>query len=66
MARVSVSRKPILTSISAEVTSYARSKGVSLIGHNETAGAIANYESQMAAGFAQYAKYGVHTVKTAM
>jgi alpha-glucosidase len=47
-----------------EVTAYARSKGVSLIGHNETAGAIANYESQMAAGFAQYAKYGVHTVKT--
>ncbi|WP_206606110.1 glycoside hydrolase family 97 protein [Steroidobacter cummioxidans] len=48
----------------AEVTAYARSKGVSLIGHNETAGAIANYESQMAAGFEQYAKYGVHTVKT--
>ncbi|MFL6577080.1 MAG: glycoside hydrolase family 97 protein [Povalibacter sp.] len=47
-----------------EVTSYASSKGVSLIGHNETAGAIANYESQMEAGFAQYAKYGVHAVKT--
>jgi alpha-glucosidase len=48
----------------AEVTAYARSKGVSLIGHNETAGAIANYESQMAAAFAQYAEHGVHTVKT--
>ncbi|MGH8178694.1 MAG: glycoside hydrolase family 97 protein [Steroidobacter sp.] len=48
----------------SEVTAYARSKGVSLIGHNETAGAVANYESQMAAGFAQYARHGVHTVKT--
>jgi alpha-glucosidase len=48
----------------AEVTSYARSKGVSLIGHNETAGAVANYESQMEVGFAQYAKHGVHVVKT--
>ncbi|HMN46607.1 MAG TPA: glycoside hydrolase family 97 protein [Povalibacter sp.] len=48
----------------AEVTSYARSKGVSLIGHNETAGAIQNYESQMEAGFRQYAKYGVHSIKT--
>jgi alpha-glucosidase len=48
----------------AAVTGYARSKGVSLIGHNETAGAIANYEAQMDAGFAQYAKLGVHTVKT--
>ncbi|MET0532889.1 MAG: glycoside hydrolase family 97 protein [Steroidobacter sp.] len=46
------------------VTSYARSKGVSLIGHNETAGAIANYEAQMDAGFAQYARLGVRVVKT--
>lgn len=48
----------------AGVTSYASSKGVRLIGHNETAGAIANYESQMDAGFAQYAKLGVRVVKT--
>ncbi|GFE85975.1 alpha-glucosidase [Steroidobacter agaridevorans] len=48
----------------AGVTAYARSKGVSLIGHNETAGALANYESQMVAGFEQYAKHGVHSVKT--
>lgn len=46
------------------VAAYARSKGVSLIGHNETAGAIANYEAQMEAGFEQYAKLGVHAVKT--
>ncbi|HEY5809617.1 MAG TPA: glycoside hydrolase family 97 catalytic domain-containing protein, partial [Povalibacter sp.] len=48
----------------AEVTRYAASKGVALIGHNETAGALANYEAQMEAGFAQYQKYGVHAVKT--
>jgi len=48
----------------AAVTAYGRDHGISLIGHNETAGAIANYESQMEAGFAQYAKYGVHAVKT--
>ncbi len=48
----------------AQVTAYAQSKGVALMGHNETAGAIANYESQMAAGFEQYSKYGVRTVKT--
>ncbi|MET0498951.1 MAG: glycoside hydrolase family 97 protein [Steroidobacteraceae bacterium] len=48
----------------AAITSYAVGKGVSLIGHNETAGAIANYEAQMEAGFAQYAKHGVHAVKT--
>lgn len=46
------------------VTSYAKSKGVRLIGHNETAGAIENYEAQMDAGFAQYAKLGVRAVKT--
>ena len=48
----------------AAVASYAAGKGVSLIGHNETAGAIANYEAQMEAGFTQYAKHGVHAVKT--
>lgn len=46
------------------VAAYAGATGVSLVGHNETAGAIANYEAQMAAGFAQYAKHGVHFVKT--
>jgi len=48
----------------AGVTRYASSKGVRLIGHNETAGAISNYEAQMDAGFAQYAKLGVRVVKT--
>jgi alpha-glucosidase len=48
----------------AAVAAYAHGKGVFLIGHNETAGAIANYEAQMEPGFAQYSKYGVHAVKT--
>ncbi|HEY0687181.1 MAG TPA: glycoside hydrolase family 97 protein [Steroidobacter sp.] len=48
----------------AGVAQYSASKGVKLIGHNETAGAVANYESQMEAGFAQYQKLGVSAVKT--
>ncbi len=46
------------------VTDYARSKGVHLIGHNETGGNIAVYEAQMEAGFKQYAALGVDVVKT--
>jgi alpha-glucosidase len=46
------------------VTDYARSKGVRLIGHNETGGNIAVYEAQMEAGFKQYAAMGVDVVKT--
>ncbi len=47
-----------------EVTRYAASKGVSLIGHHETGGATLNYESQMDSAFALYNKYGVSVVKT--
>ncbi len=46
------------------VTDYARTKGVHLIGHNETGGNIAVYEAQMEAGFKQYAAMGVDVVKT--
>ncbi len=46
------------------VTDYARTKGVHLIGHNETGGNIAIYEAQMEAGFKQYAAMGVDVVKT--
>ena len=48
----------------AEVSAYGLKKGVHLVGHNETAGNAAHYESQMDAGFAQYEKYGVDSVKT--
>jgi alpha-glucosidase len=46
------------------LTAYAREKGVRLIGHHETAGAVENYEAQLEAAMAMYAKLGVEVVKT--
>ena len=46
------------------VTDYARSKGVRLVGHHETAADVGNYEPQMAAAFDLYASVGVRQVKT--
>ena len=46
------------------ISAYGLKKGVHLVGHNETGGNAAHYEEQMEAGFAQYAKYGVDSVKT--
>ena len=46
------------------LAAYAKSLGVKLIGHNETAAAIANYESQMDDAFALYQRLGIDTVKT--
>lgn len=48
----------------ARITEYAAKKNVKLIGHNETGGNAANYESQMNDAFEFYQKYGVNTVKT--
>ena len=47
-----------------EITDYARSKGVRLIGHHETGGGAANYESQLDSAMALYASMGVDAVKT--
>ncbi|WP_421737305.1 glycoside hydrolase family 97 protein [Caulobacter sp.] len=47
-----------------KVTDYARSKGVSLIGHNETSGNAAHYETQMGAAFDLYHSLGMLAVKT--
>lgn len=47
-----------------EITDYAREKGVSMIGHHETAAATLNYERQLDKAFAFYQKYGVNIVKT--
>ncbi|MBN2200706.1 glycoside hydrolase family 97 protein [bacterium] len=47
-----------------EVAAYASEKGVGLIGHNETGGAVPNYERQLKEAFALYEKLGIHTVKT--
>ncbi|HEX7930871.1 MAG TPA: glycoside hydrolase family 97 catalytic domain-containing protein, partial [Sphingomicrobium sp.] len=48
----------------AEVTRYARSKNVVLIGHHETAGNIANYEKQLGPALDLYQRLGVPAVKT--
>lgn len=47
-----------------ELTSYARGRGVYLIGHHETAGGIANYEQQMDEAYKLYEGLGVRAVKT--
>ena len=44
--------------------SYALSKGVSLIAHNETGGATLNYERQMEESFSLYEKMGIKAIKT--
>jgi alpha-glucosidase len=46
------------------VTDYARRKGVHLIGHHETGGNVARYESQLGAALDLYAQLGVDSVKT--
>ena len=48
----------------AAVAAYAKSKGVGLIVHNETAMGIENYERQLDSAFALYQRLGVHAIKT--
>jgi alpha-glucosidase len=48
----------------AELCDYARQRGVALIGHHETGGAIENYERQLDAALELYASHGVRAVKT--
>jgi len=43
---------------------YGRGKNVRIIGHNETAGALENYERQLDDAMALYAKNGIRVVKT--
>ncbi len=47
-----------------EITDYAASKGVELIGHHETAAWVTNYENQLDRAFDYYTGYGVNNVKT--
>ncbi len=47
------------------VAAYARSKGVALILHNETAMGIGNYERQLDSAFALYKSLGVTTSRPA-
>ncbi|MEP6927208.1 MAG: glycoside hydrolase family 97 protein [Ginsengibacter sp.] len=48
----------------AEITSYARTKGVKMIMHNETSGSATNYERYMDTAFRFMNKYGYTSVKT--
>lgn len=47
-----------------QLCEYARQRGVALIGHHETAGAIENYERQLDDALELYASHGVRVVKT--
>ncbi|MBB5706403.1 glycoside hydrolase family 97 protein [Sphingopyxis panaciterrulae] len=46
------------------IARYGKAKGVKLIGHNETAGAIENYARQLDGALKLYADHGVSVVKT--
>jgi alpha-glucosidase len=46
------------------LAAYAKSKGVRLVGHHETAGNIALYEKQLGPALDLYAKFGIDAVKT--
>lgn len=48
----------------AALAEYARERGVRIIGHHETGGAISNYEAQLEAAYAFENARGVRAVKT--
>jgi alpha-glucosidase len=47
-----------------KITEYGHSKGVQLIGHHETYGAVINYENQMIDGYELFKKHGMHSLKS--
>lgn len=47
-----------------EITDYAVSKGVKLIGHHETGGNVENYGSQIDSAYKFYKSYGVDIIKS--
>ena len=47
-----------------EIAAYARSRGVEIMGHHETAGNAGLYERQLEAAFDYYLGHNVHAVKT--
>lgn len=48
----------------AAVAAYARERGLTLIGHNETATNITNYDRQLDSAFTLYERLGIRAVKT--
>lgn len=47
-----------------EVTTYAESKGVEIIGHHETSAAVTTYEQQIDTAFKFYKNLGIDAIKT--
>ncbi|KUO62993.1 hypothetical protein APF79_14525 [bacterium BRH_c32] len=47
-----------------DISNYAKSKNISIIGHHETGGYYLNYENQLDEAFKFYKKYGINIVKT--
>lgn len=48
----------------AAVTQYASEKGIEIVGHHETSGAITHYESELPEAYDFYKQYGVRYIKT--
>lgn len=48
----------------AGLAAYARSRGVTLIAHNETGMGVENYERQLDSAFALYRTLGIRSIKT--
>lgn len=47
-----------------ELARYAREKGVHLVGHHETGGAVSHYEKQLEPALALYERLGIDVVKS--
>ena len=47
-----------------EVANYARENDVAMIGHHETSGQAAHYQTRLDPAFELYQKHGIHHVKT--
>lgn len=47
-----------------ELSRYADSLGVQIIGHNETGGNAADYEAQLPAAYPYHQAHGIHVIKT--
>lgn len=56
--------KPVADLNLEEVVKYAKDKGISIVGHNETVGFIDNYERQMEDTYKYYNSIGINYVKT--
>jgi alpha-glucosidase len=63
-AGTSISPRPRRTYDLEALAAYAKSKGVHLIGHHETACAVSHYERQLEQSFSMFERLGIDSVKT--